>query len=109
MGRNTETEHHTSDNSVTERASPFDENTEAEMLSQAAHRRPPDEIIPGGWVKVGGQDLASLEAAVQPLPEYLQSPEARRSGEMGGRQKEEGAQDFITVLNQNLYPSTFQS
>ena len=55
------------------------------LAFQAAHGRFPCKMTPGGQVKIDGQGLASLKNAIQPLPEYLQSPEAefRRGGNSG--------------------------
>lgn len=36
----------------------------------------PHESTPGEQAKVGNQDLTTLEDVFQPLPRYLQSPEA---------------------------------
>lgn len=64
------------------------------LVCQAAHRFP-EENSPRGQVQVGGQDLASLEDVPQPLPECFQSLEQG----VGGRERQEGAQDFLTILH----------
>lgn len=84
----------------------FDENTETKIPScQAVHGRFPNEMTPGGQVKVGGQDVASLKDAIQPPPEHLQSLEAKLVSGEG----DEGSSGSHYCVEPSLHPSTLWS